>query len=232
MTILNSAWPLTACSRALTGFALAGLLTACGGGGSSSSADQPIATEGEEEQTKLMLSLTDAEGDFLTYVVDVTSITLNRANGAEVEVLSEATTVDFAQYVDISELLAVRSVPVGRYDSISLNIDFSEAQVTVQSDSGTALEAELFDTEGAALTAASIQVDIGSEDAFTLNRGVLHHVTLDFDLDASNTITIDGSEASLTVAPIWIADPIQEDPKPLRLRGALAEVDEAESVLS
>lgn len=199
-------------------------LSACGGGGSGSTSSDLAVSDDAEEQTQLMVSLTDAEGDFLSYVVSVNSISFMRSTGGVVEVLTEETTVDFAQYVDISELLAVRSVPVGRYDSVSLDVDFSEAQIIVQSESGEAIEATLVDDEGAPMEEATIEVNFGDDDGFTLRPRVISHVTLDFDLDASNEIAIEGSEAVVNVAPIWVADTEQDDSKPLRLRGALAEV--------
>jgi len=217
-------WGITA----IAGMVFATALVGCGGSGSAQS---PAASgaAAETEETQLMISLTDAEGDFLTYAVDITSISLNGANGSVVEILTEETTVDFAQYVDISELLAVRSVPVGRYESVSLNVDFTDAHVVVQSESGAALEAEVVDTEGASIENISVQIDFGSEEGFVLSPRIVSHITLDFDLDASNSIEVNGDEATVVVNPIWIADTMQEEPKPMRLRGALAEVDESGS---
>ena len=202
-------------------------LVACGG--SNSTDITALPDSGSDDETELMISLTDAEGDFLSYAVNLTSLTLMRSNGASVEVLTESTTVDFAQYVDISELLAVRTIPVGNYESVVLNLDFTDAQIIVQSDEGEAIQAQVFDSEGAALESARIDIDFASDDAFVLSPRIVSHITLDFDLDASNEIEIDGDEASVIVSPIWVADPIQEDPKPMRLRGVLAEVDSANS---
>lgn len=200
-------------------------LSACGGGSGSS----PSAEAGEE-QAELLVSLTDAEGDFLTYAVDLQSLTFERENGATVEVLPEETRVDFAQYVDVSELLAKVIVPPGRYDSVSLNLDFSAAQITVQSEEGEPIPATALDTEGNILGEYSVEMDL--EEGFRINRGVLAHVVLDFDLDASNTITIDTDEAEVVVEPVFLVDTLVDDPKPFRLRGLLDEVNEEESVFT
>ncbi len=218
--LLPSSLSFVAC-----GLVMAMSLVGCGGSGASSSATTEVPVSTQEEETQLMVSLTDAEGDFLSYSVDVSSISLTHSNGAVLNVLTEPTTVDFAQYVDISELLAVRTVPVGMYESVSLNIDFSDAQIVVQSESGEAIEADIVDEEGEPLESASINVSFAEDEGFVLSSGIIRHVTLDFDLDASNDIEIEGSEATVTVSPVWIADPMQADPKPLRLRGTLANVD-------
>ncbi|MCG8671625.1 MAG: hypothetical protein MI867_19625, partial [Pseudomonadales bacterium] len=46
----------------------------CGGGGSSSSADGSASDASVTEQGELALAITDAEGDFVSYTVDIDSI--------------------------------------------------------------------------------------------------------------------------------------------------------------
>lgn len=203
-------------------------ISACGGAGSGSPSlndSQPPEESPSAETTKLMVSMTDAEGDFLTYQVDVSSIQLYKSNGADITVLPQTTTIDFAQYVDVSELLSMTEVPSGRYDSASLTLDFTSALVTVQDEEGSAITAALQDNEGQVLAQVTVDILFGGEEGFVLAPGVPAHVTLDFDLENSNTIVIDGDTAVVTVNPVLIADTILENNKPLRLRGLLEEVD-------
>ena len=80
-------------------------LAGCGGsGGSPSSTNPPTATS---DVGTLLISLTDADGDFVGYSVDVLSVTLQRRGGGTVEVLPAATRIDFAQLTELSDLLAV-----------------------------------------------------------------------------------------------------------------------------
>ena len=58
-----------------------------------------------DQQSKLFVSLTDAEGDFTEYTVDVVALKLYRSNGAVIETLPNTTRLDFAQYVDVTEFL-------------------------------------------------------------------------------------------------------------------------------
>ena len=67
-------------------------LAGCGGSGGSapSSTNPPTATS---DVGTLLISLTDADGDFVGYSVDVLSVTLQRRGGGTVEVLPAATRI-------------------------------------------------------------------------------------------------------------------------------------------
>jgi hypothetical protein len=78
--------PLAACLLALSACGDGGgaILTP-GGGGNNPPPDCDAATCGE-----VVIGLTDAEGDFLSYAVDVVSIKLEKANGDTVQALPTA----------------------------------------------------------------------------------------------------------------------------------------------
>ena len=201
-------------------------LSGCGASSSSSATEDPINEDTEVQKSELYVSLTDAEGDFLTYEVAVTNISMQRENGAQVNILPRTTKVDFAQYVEVSELLTVLEAPIGRYQSLSLSLDFSDSFITVQGENGEAIEAQVQDLDGDALTQTQIEIEFSERDGFVIAPGIPAHITLDFDLDASNTIVIDGESATVTVAPVLVADTIFEEPKPIELKGLLRQVDE------
>lgn len=202
---------------AAVGFTCLALL-ACGGGSEESNA------ESETELSKLSVSLTDAEGDFLTYQVDVTELTLTRANGAVVNILPQTTSVDFAQYVEVTELLTILDAPSGAYTGASMSLDFSDALITVQNETGVALTADAVDGNGDSLSEIDVEISFNDRDGFVLIPGVPSQLTLDFDLDASNEIEISGDSATVIVEPILVADTILEEAKTFRLRGLLDEV--------
>ena len=60
-----------------------------------------------DEMGVVGISLTDTAGDFLSYTVDVTSLTLTKADGTVVQALPQRTRVDFARSVDFSDTLAL-----------------------------------------------------------------------------------------------------------------------------
>ncbi len=183
-----------------------------------------------EETGELVISLTDAEGDFLAYAVDVVSINMIRADGAEVETLSQTTRVDFSQYVELSELLTVATVPVGSYVSGSMTLDFSEADIQVEV-SGEAVAADVEDSDGNAITRITLDVSLNEYGALVIAPGVPAYLTLDFDLASSNSVDTSITPPRVTVEPVLVADVDLKAPKDHRLRGLLAGVDrEASSI--
>ena len=94
------------------------VLSACGGGvGTSAEPEPPVVAacvptdpSTAAECGTVIIGLTDADGDFLSYTVDVLSVTLEKANGAVVDVLPNATRIDFSQYVDLTEFISVTTI--------------------------------------------------------------------------------------------------------------------------
>jgi hypothetical protein len=95
-------------------------LAACGSGNGNEPAEPPSgaacdpgnpATAGQ--CGTLLFGLTDADGDFLSDTVDVVSLTLTEASGATVEVLPATTRIDFADYVELTELVSASRVLPG-----------------------------------------------------------------------------------------------------------------------
>ena len=68
--------------------ALALTLAACGGGGGSNdsppASSNPPPSSGCSDCSKVLIALTDADGDFLSYTVDFVSLKLRRPNGTHV----------------------------------------------------------------------------------------------------------------------------------------------------
>src|SRR2546426_381667 len=81
------------------------LLAACGGGMSSGGMPGPTSC-GSSSCGGAMVTMTDAKGDFLSYTVNLTSLQLQTAAGASVETMPAVTKVDFAQLVDLTEVIS------------------------------------------------------------------------------------------------------------------------------
>src|SRR5580658_7658424 len=89
------------------GAVMALLLGGCGGRGSSAVDGSPSMTSGTGSGTvssacgsgcgTAMTTVTDAPGDFLSYVVTLTSLKLTALDGSVVETLPAATAVDFSK---------------------------------------------------------------------------------------------------------------------------------------
>jgi hypothetical protein len=116
-------------------------LTACGGGGVGGAS--PAGSGGVASPTACtsacggaLVTLTDAPGDFLSYIVTVDSLTLTRSDGTVVQTLPVKTTVDFAQLVNLSEIVSAAQIPDGNYVSASMTLDYSGATIVVDNGNG------------------------------------------------------------------------------------------------
>jgi hypothetical protein len=98
----NARQPLSWLRALLALAVVAAGLAGCGGSSSSDPAASADACGGAGCGT-LLVGVTDADGDFVSYSVDVLSVTLERRNGASVEVLPGTTRIDFAQLTELSD---------------------------------------------------------------------------------------------------------------------------------
>lgn len=211
-------------------FALAG----CGGSGGGSAplaGDPAAACDPDDPSTAaecgiVYVAMTDADGDFLSYTVDVVSLTLEKASGAVVETLPNSTRLDFADYVDLTELVSAANVPPGTYVAGTITLDYTDAEIYVES-AGAAVEAAAVDVNGAPLGTAELRIELAERERLTVVRGVPALLTVDFDLEASHTVDLGVVPALATVEPFIVAEVDRVDEKEIRVRGPLVSVDVA-----
>ena len=220
------------------------LLTACGGGmgygGSSTtmtSTPPPAASaSGAATDTSCsaascgsaMVTITDAKGDFLSYIVSVTSLQLQTANGTSVETIPATTKVDFAQLVDLSEVLSAGQIPPGEYVSAKLTIDYTNAQITADDGTGNPVALSPVDASGTPI-ASPLTVTVQLDDAHHLrvSAAQIARLALDFNLGVSNVVDLTAD--TVTVAPTLVASVSPADVKPVRVRGALRMVSASDN---
>ena len=194
-------------------------LSACG----SSSLGTDTSSSGELE-----LAITDAEEDFLSYEIALTGVTLERRNGTRVEVLPVTTQIDFVQYQELSELFAVLSVPAGIYERILLQLDYSNADIVIQNESGESFAATAIDVEGNAVTTLEVELQLGDGEFIHITPGKTAALTLDLDLAASNTIE-SYEPAIVRVEPFMLGTAFLDTDREHRVRGLLRAVSESDS---
>ncbi len=200
------------------------LLTAFVLGGCADVSDDASDADGE-----LVIGLTDAEGDFATYTVDVKSLTLTKASGEVVHTLSLSTRVDFAQYTEMTEFLTVATVSSGLYVQAEMVLDYSDADIQVEDANGDAVKVkDIVDADGNPITELTVAVKLEGRNSLRIVPGVPAHLTLDFDLKASNSVEF-SPDPIVTVEPFLLAELDVEKFKTHRLRGPLASVDVANS---
>lgn len=182
---------------------------------------------GEESVGEIVIGLTDDEGDFVNYTVDVVYLTLTKANGAVVDTLPVSTRVDFSQYTEMTEFLTAATIPSGFYTKATLMLDYQDADIWVEDGDGKAVKVEsILNEDGNPITTLEISVQLEGRNSLLIGTGIPAHLTLDFNLNASNSVEFDISGSPiLTVQPFLLAELNPEAPKIHRLRGPLKDVD-------
>jgi hypothetical protein len=209
-------------SLILIGFLFSIFLAACSGGGSGDTASGTASSSGQ-----VVVGITDVQGDFTAYWVDVVALTLTRQDGATVEVLPLKTRIDFSQYVELTEFVTASTIPSGKYTKASLLLDYQNADIRVEDAVGKPVKVEnILDQNGSPISTLTVSVHLEDRSSLIIAPGIPAFLTLDFDLKASNQVTFNGSNMpTVTVQPLLLADVNPEEPKVHRLRGPLKAVD-------
>ena len=239
MTVAYSSLPewtgarkFTSCMTTLFMLAILATLAACGGGAETTTDDglvtavcDPSDPSTFAECGTVMIALTDADGDFLNYTVDVLSLKLETADGRIIETLPRTTRINFTDYVDLAELVVTASIPPAIYVSGSISIDYSDAEVFVESG-GDAVAAVVTNIAGDALSQTDLRIILSNRDQLIISRGRASLLQLDFDLDASHTVDISTIPATAIAEQFIIAEVTPVDEKEIRVRGPLISVSE------
>jgi hypothetical protein len=201
-------------------FACSVLLSACGGGMSGSGGSTAMSCSAASCGSS-MITLTDAKGDFLSYTVNLTSLQLQTAAGAVVETLPAVTKVDFAQLVDLAEVVSAGQIPAAEYVSATLTLDYAGANITADDGTGAAVALNPVDANGAALTGpVSVSVKLDNAHHLLISPARTGQLAFDFNLAASNTVDL--TAATVTVSPTLVATVVPSDDRQTRVRGQLA----------
>jgi len=199
------------------------MLAGCGSADAPGTSDSASGENGE-----LIVSLTDAAGDFAAYNVDVLAVNLTHASGAQVSALPQSARIDFAQYTDMTEFLTAATVPAGAYVSVSLVLNYENAEILAEDEIGNIVPVEaILDEDGLPVTTLEVSVRLEDKNRLVIAPGMPAHLMLDFDLHASNEVGFDGPDnPTLTIDPFLVAD-VNRTPssKIHRLRGLLDGVD-------
>src|ERR671912_68271 len=143
----------------------------------------------EPDAGTLLVSLTDADGDFVGYAVDVLSVSLQRRDGGTVEVLPGSTRVDFAQLTELSDLLSVATLAPGEIVGGKIRLDYGNAEVFVEVN-GQVVSASVVGANGAPLGVTELDIDLAAREHLVVTRSRAALLALDFDLAASHDVDI------------------------------------------
>ena len=208
------------------------ILAACGGGSSTvdttppgTQSCDPADAATHSECGTVFVGLTDADGDFLNYTVDVVQLRLETADGRVVNTMPRRTRINFTDYVDVSELLTAATVPPSTYISGTITLDYSDAEVFV-ADGDLAKQAILTDLDGNALGQTEVKIVLSNRDQLHVSRGRASFLQLDFDLGASHIVNIVPTPAEAASEQFIIAEVFPVEEKDIRVRGPLVDVNE------
>jgi hypothetical protein len=209
------------------------ILAACGGGTSSSVNETPPASvtcDPTDSSTfsecgSVLVALTDADGDFLNYTVDVVSLTLETANGRIIETLPNSTRINFTDYVDLTEMVSIANVPPAIYVAGTIKLDYGDAEIFVEAN-GEAKEAIVKDLDGNVLAETELKIVLPEQRRLVVTRGRPALLQLDFDLAASHTVDVAPVPAEAVSEQFIVAEVLPVDEKDIRVRGPLVSVDE------
>lgn len=167
------------------------ILAAAGcGGGSNDSGNQPGVTT-----TPLRVNIGDAEEDrILSFEITINSITLASSTGGSTpNLLAGPTEIELTHLAGIVDTLALSEVPPGTYTSATVVV--ANPEVTVLDNNGVAQEIELPGT-------ATVNVDFNPDVTVGSTP-----VTLNFDLNLANSVTINfaTNPPTVTVNPVFTA---------------------------
>ena len=210
-------------------------LAACGGSSTpetTQNIDNPtqstecdVSEADDADCGSVFIALTDAEGDFMSYTVDVQSLTLERQDGSVIETLPQSTRIDFAQYADLTEFFTAAQVPPGVYVAGSITLDYSNAQIVVEAN-GEPVDGLVVDAEtGDQLGVTTLKIQLDDQRRLVVARGIPSLLTIDFDLNASHMVDTSVTPAIAEAEPFLLAEIDPVDSKQVRLRGALRAVD-------
>jgi hypothetical protein len=207
-------------------------LAACGDGGGAlltpgddDDDDPPPATDCTDTTCgEVRIALTDANGDFLSYAVEVVSIRLERDDGESVEVLPDPVRVDFVDLLDVSELVTATDIPNGTYERAIIRLDYSDAEVSVEVD-GLPAAAVVVDANADALEEVDLDLRLDEANPLVIASNAPALLQLDFDLEGSHEVNIGTTPATVTAAPFLVASLDPVDTREFRVRGPLVSVN-------
>jgi hypothetical protein len=166
-----------------------------------------------------VITIGDVSGDFTSYIVDIDEIEFTRNDGLVVEPLSTPEEVDLAKLTNMTELLEAPAFPYGTYVSMTLVLDYTAPDITID-DAGQVRQIEALDTTGALMLSGTVTVNFDPQHPLVISPNQSTAFAIDIDLAAMNTLDTSTSPITATVQPFVSASvvPVAQT-GPMRARG-------------
>jgi hypothetical protein len=144
-----------------------------------------------------VITMGDVSGDFTSYIVDIDEIEFTRSDGLVVEPLSTPEQVDLAKLTNMTELLEAPAFPYGTYVSMTLILDYTSPQISVNVN-GVVRTVEALDTTGAPMLSATVTVNFDPQHQLVVSPNQSTAFAIDIDLAAMNTVSSDTEDNPIT----------------------------------
>jgi hypothetical protein len=169
------------------------------------------------------MTSTASSDSFLAYRVGLVSVQLQSSSGkAGLTVLPAATTVDFTNLTQVSEVLGSPAVAKGSYKSALITLDYSAAQIVYDDGSLSGVALTPVNASGKALRLIQLTVNLDPTQSFDVATKGASQLALNFNLAASNAVNL--SAKTVTVTPVIAASALPIDAKQVRIRGPVVGV--------
>ncbi|MGB5255683.1 MAG: hypothetical protein WBN44_00395, partial [Woeseiaceae bacterium] len=141
-----------------------------------------------------------------------------------IETLPRSTRINFSEYVDVTELVTVATIPPGTYVAGTISLDYEGSEVFVEA-AGLSKEAVVKNAAGDTITQTELKIELSNRDQLIVTRGRPAFLQLDFDLAASHLVDIAPTPAVAVSEQFILAEVAPVDEKDIRVRGPLVSVD-------
>jgi hypothetical protein len=172
------------------------------------------------------ITATPSSDTFLVYRVGLTSVQLQTSDGkSSLRLVPVATTVDFANLLDLSEVVGAPAVAKGTYTSAVITLDYSAAQIVYDDGSPDGVALSPVNASGQAVRQVTITVALDPSGPFRSAVKQAGRLALNFNMAASNVVDLNAQ--TVTVTPMVAASTLPIDAKQARIRGPLRSANSA-----
>jgi hypothetical protein len=162
---------------------------------------------------------------FASYVVTVDYVTLTDSVGNNYTAISTAEPIDLTKLSNVAELWGNADIPVDTYVSATIELDYTNAQISVFENGVPTVTTVQF-AGGAAVTTVAVVVLFDPNNPLvvtnSLSTTTAQRLSLEFDLAASNTVDFTTTpNPTVTANPYLRFANAAADTKKIRIRGPL-----------
>lgn len=162
---------------------------------------------------------------FVSFNVGIASIQVTQDDGTVYNLLAVEEAGDFARVDRLTELLNSPAIPNGKFISLTVNLDYTTAQIYVDVN-GQSVFVSPVDASGTVISGSTLTVNFDKNKPLVINSGQSLRLELSFDLTASiSNLNTSVSPATAQIYPMITASLTAANANPIRAKGAFLTAD-------